>query len=175
MAPDTKVPDGQTAGRTDNAKTISLHLWRGIKNILTMVKFLTMVEPNTLIKGSEGTPERITSMNKAQKAQKAQKVPKHTYEQGSEGSEGIYEQNTPMNKAQKAPINATRQGSEGTYEHLKSPPKAHVSASHTHTSSHAESIKILYLSLVIKQWTVATPQNRLYKELVKLQTASRKF
>ncbi|KAH3787066.1 hypothetical protein DPMN_165185 [Dreissena polymorpha] len=30
MAPDTKVPDGRTAGRTDNAKTISLRLWRGI-------------------------------------------------------------------------------------------------------------------------------------------------
>ncbi|KAH3819605.1 hypothetical protein DPMN_121344 [Dreissena polymorpha] len=30
MAPDTKVPDGQPDGRTDNAKTISLRLWRGI-------------------------------------------------------------------------------------------------------------------------------------------------
>ncbi|KAH3842770.1 hypothetical protein DPMN_116274 [Dreissena polymorpha] len=34
MAPDTKVPDGRadgrTAGRTDNTKTISLRLWRGI-------------------------------------------------------------------------------------------------------------------------------------------------
>ena len=34
MAPDTKVPDGRmdgrTAGWTDNAKTISIRLWRGI-------------------------------------------------------------------------------------------------------------------------------------------------
>ncbi|KAH3894868.1 hypothetical protein DPMN_019027 [Dreissena polymorpha] len=30
MAPDTKVLDGRTAGRTDNAKTISLRLWREI-------------------------------------------------------------------------------------------------------------------------------------------------
>ncbi|KAH3809929.1 hypothetical protein DPMN_138311 [Dreissena polymorpha] len=36
MAPDTKVPDGRTDSRmdrrTDNAKTITLRLWRGIKN-----------------------------------------------------------------------------------------------------------------------------------------------
>ncbi|KAH3738928.1 hypothetical protein DPMN_045571, partial [Dreissena polymorpha] len=37
MAPDTKVPArrtaGRTAGRTDNTKTISLRLWRGIITI----------------------------------------------------------------------------------------------------------------------------------------------
>ncbi|KAH3783271.1 hypothetical protein DPMN_161205 [Dreissena polymorpha] len=42
MAPDTKVPDGRTErrtdGRTDNAKTISLRLWRGI--IIHMVTVL---------------------------------------------------------------------------------------------------------------------------------------
>ncbi|KAH3840831.1 hypothetical protein DPMN_114287 [Dreissena polymorpha] len=47
MAPDTKVPDGRTAGRTDNAKTISLRLWRGIiihETQLTLINWQPLCE-----------------------------------------------------------------------------------------------------------------------------------
>ncbi|KAH3716848.1 hypothetical protein DPMN_088042 [Dreissena polymorpha] len=44
MAPDTKVPDG----RTDNAKTISLRLWRGIINRPLMPLLLEEVIHNAV-------------------------------------------------------------------------------------------------------------------------------
>ncbi|KAH3894939.1 hypothetical protein DPMN_019099 [Dreissena polymorpha] len=55
MAPDTKVPDGRTARRTDNAKTISIGLWRG-KN--THTKHFQDMAPDTKV--PDGQPDGRT-------------------------------------------------------------------------------------------------------------------